>query len=51
MLQLLSLSTVIWQTLLKETAVFPILVSAIFILVLLISFTLFIFRSRDNSDF
>lgn len=51
MLQLLSLSTIIWQVLLKETAVFPILASAIFILILLITFTLFIARSRDNSDF
>ncbi|MCA9996662.1 MAG: hypothetical protein KDE56_12975 [Anaerolineales bacterium] len=48
---LIVLFVLAWGTMLKETAVFPILISAIFILILLIAFTLLIFRSRDSSDF
>lgn len=51
MLLLTALSALGWQNLLKETAVFPALASAIFILILLVTFTLLIVRSRDNSDF
>jgi hypothetical protein len=40
-----------WESLLKATGVFPTLVSGVFILILLIVFTLFIFRSRDSSDY